>query len=743
MPINAPLAQDIWLRYVYVRDNGHFDYIIKANLCDDFYLNNQWSPIDKAQLDQQRRPALTINKILSTLSNVQGDQIQSRADTTFKPTHAEGEDSSHILEGLFKQSAAVNKLDWKESEVFADGAITSRGFYDLRLGFKNNIRGEIEITVPNPRNVLIDPDGEEYDPDTWKDVFTTKWLAPNDVAILFNEEDAEYLTYNYTNPYIADIDSVQHSFERFGGLGHYPTFNPIARDIIRNIRVLERQYKKRTNVKHFVDTRTGDLRPIPESWTRNQIAQVSDQYQLGVISKLTERIRWTTTAGNVVLHDDWSPYKHFTPVPYFPYFRRGRTMGLVENLIDSQVLLNKVSSQELHIVNTTANSGYMVKEGSLRNMTLEELETRGAETGVVIALSDIKDLEKIQPNQIPTGIDRISYKAEEHIKAISNIDDNALGQDRADVAAKAIKAKRERGSVNQLKVMDNLNYTKYLLARNWLDIVQEYYTEPRIYRITFENPVTQEAERNPEGNFININQFNEATGEILNDLSLGSYDVVITTQPSQDTIEESEFAQCVALKQLGVQIPDDVIISHSLLREKRAIVQRMKDAQNSPQAQQAAQNQQAMQQAQLEQAQSEPDRIKAEALLKSAQAQKLVAETVTAAPEQPGESGSDLMSQVMQNHADASKQAADHQLEREKMGHESAMQARDHQHETHQTATEQQHEVGTAQLEHAQSLEQGNQQATNVSKQEKAKAETAIKIAKMKPKPKPAAKGKK
>ncbi|WP_230685339.1 hypothetical protein, partial [Streptococcus pneumoniae] len=90
-----------------------------------------------------------------------------------------------------------------------------------------------------------------------------------------------------------------------------------------------------------------------------------------------------------------------------------------------QELLNKTSSQELHVVNTTANSGYKVRSGSLTNMTPEELEQRGAETGIVIETNGDpeSDVVKIQPNQVPAGLDRISYKAEEHIKTISGVSD--------------------------------------------------------------------------------------------------------------------------------------------------------------------------------------------------------------------------------------------------------------------------------------------------------------------------------
>jgi hypothetical protein len=748
MPIDNELATDNWLRYVYVRDNGHLDYVQKANKCDDFFLGKQWDPLVKQRLDTEQRPALTINKILSTLSNVMGDQIQTRADTTFKPLHSEGEDLSHEIEQLYKQMQIQTDLLWKESEVFADGAITSRGFYDVRLGFKDNTQGEIEIYVPNPRNVLIDPDAEQYDPDTWKEVIYTKWLAPNDIAVLYNQEDADYLAMNNTNPYIADIDSIQRSYDRFGQEGHYFTDNQVARDILRNIRVVERQYKKLTKQKFFVDVRTGDQRAVPPEWTRDRIGFVAEQYGLGVIERLAERIRWTTSAGAVVLHDDWSPYRHFTIIPFFPYFRRGRTMGLVENLLDPQELLNKTSSQELHIVNTTANSGWIMKQNALRNMTVEELEQRGAQSGVVLEVDDIKNIEKIQPNQIPTGIERISYKAEEHIKTISNIDDNALGQDREDVAAKAIKAKRQRGSVNQMKVMENLNFTRKILARNVLDIIQEYYTEPRIYRITFDNPVAEAGanEDDDEGKFLEFNQYQEVTGEITSDLSLGKYDVMITSMPARDTLDESEFEQAVAMRmELGIPIPDDVILSHSLLRNKREIIRQLKQQQSSPEAQERAALERQGMANEVAKTGAEVEKVQADAMLKTASAQEKIANVRTA--ETTGKTGGDggkMMAEVMKARAAAQAQQSSQE-------HDANMKGSDQQFEREMQGTTQQHEAGMLAAEHASAMQQKDADskiaekqaetaAKNQAKQTAADQKGAMALAKAKPKPKPAAK---
>src|SRR5262249_54119620 len=149
---------------------------------------------------------------------------------------------------------------------------------------------------------------------------------------------------------------------------------------------------------HFVDMVHGDTRVVPANWSREQTERVAARYGLGVAKLQTEQVHWLVTADSVVLHDAISPYNRLTVIPYFPFFRRGNTIGLVENIISPQEVLNKTVSQELHILNTTANSGYKVRANALRNMDIEDLEQRGGETGIVIELDDINALEKIEPN---------------------------------------------------------------------------------------------------------------------------------------------------------------------------------------------------------------------------------------------------------------------------------------------------------------------------------------------------------
>jgi hypothetical protein len=610
-----------WNRYQWARDNGHQRFVEKADKCERFFAGDQWDPSDVARLKLARRPALTINKIISTVGNVMGEQIFNRSETSFRPRAGSPDEVAEALTKVYKQISDNNQLDWKRSDMFADGIITSRGFLDVRLGFKDSMQGEVLIENLNPKNVIIDPDGEEYDPDSWSEVFLTKWVTADDIAILYNKTDAELLRNREQSYFPYGYDSISAHRDRFGD-----RLNPMYQgdydnsSVLRNIRVIERQHRMLDRQKHFVSAE-GDMRAIPEDFPRDKIAWFVEKFGFTVTSKLVRRIRWTVIADNIELHDDWSPYKHFTPVPFFPYFRRGSTIGLVENLLGSQELLNKVSSQELHVVNTTANSGWKVKSGSLTNMTPEELEQRGAETGLVVETNGDPDtdLVKIQPNQVPQGLDRISYKAEEHIKTISGINDSMQGFDREDVAAKAIDKKKQSGQTGLAKPLDSLTRTDHMLARNILDLVQEFYTEERLMTITH-NRATGETE---------TFAVNQATpeGTIVNDLTLGEYSVVTTSVPHRETMEDSQFDQAVAMREMGVMIPDSVIIDSSRLLNKKDIIKAMEGDKESPEAQAQAQLQQRAQAAEVAKVEAEASAKGADAGLKKAKADKTVVET--------------------------------------------------------------------------------------------------------------------
>lgn len=675
MPVNTAVAREQYSRYVRARDNGHGDFVEKSHACREFFFGKQWKDTDIAALQRFRRPALTINKIKTTVSTVLGEQIANRSEISFRPRGGgRNSDLATVLTKVFKQISDNNQLAWLRTDVFADGMVSGRGFYDVRIDFTDSLMGEVVIEQLNPNNVLLDPDASAYDPAKWNEVFVTGWTTPDDIEVLYGQADADILRDRDHSVFEYGYDSIANITARdtFAGKDRVTAWPSDSQDtdthVVRAVRTIDRQYRKLRKVRSFVNPATGDMRRIPDDWARDRIAAVREAAGLEVMEQLVRAIRWTVTADDVVLKDEWSPYNHLTVVPYFPYFMHGQTAGMVEDLLGPQELLNKATSQELHVINTTANSGWKVKAGALTNMTIEELEQKGAQTGLVLEVNDMDGVDKITPNQVPTGLDRVTFKAEEHIKSVSGVNDSMQGFDREDVAARAIEKKRQAGTTSTLsKPLDNLTRSDFYLARNILDLVQTFYTEPRILTITDGSPMAESEE-------VAINQ-PTPEGEILNDLTIGEYDVVITSVPHRETLEDSEFEQAVALRELGIPIPDDVLIDASRMRDKKLIIQRILGDQSSPEAQEAAERQRRLEEAQTQQEEAKAAKTAADAGLSQARTGEVAVKTQIMAA--GGEGGGDTAASAAADHArlqlDAAKTDSEISLKQAEFEHRRQM----------------------------------------------------------------------
>ena len=606
------LAKTQWNAYTRARDHGHEEYVDMAKKCDMYYRGDQWNEFDMQQLDDQGRPALTINTILPTINAVLGEQSTKKADIQFKPRGGGNQQVADVLTMVYQQIADNNKLEWVENQVFSDGLIQDRGYFDVRIDFSDHVIGEVRIEAKDPLDILIDPDAKHYDPRTWNEIFESKWMSIDEIEETYGQDKADKLRMLAETGTTLGADSMEYEEERYGDTDEYNYGQQFPGDpenarMLRSIRVIERQYYRLKECMFYVDLVTGDMREIPNNWGKKKREKFADDYGLDIMTKTMRCVRWTVTADTVVLFDDWSPYQHFTIVPYFPYFRRGKPFGMVRNLLSPQEQLNKITSQELHIVNTTANSGWIVENGSLSGMTADDLEEHGAETGLVLEFNrGSTPPAKIPPNQIPTGLDRLGQKAAANIKQISGITDAMLGQDSAEVSGVAIQAKQNRGSMLLQVPLTNLAKTRQYLAESILKLVQSYYTEERIIQITDEEDPYKP--RKP----LRVNQMTPE-GQIINDLQLGEYDVVVSSAPARDNFDEMQFAEAISLRQVGVPIPDDMIVEYSHLSRKADIADRIRQMQGTaPPTEEQIQLQQFQMESQIRSTQLEIAKLEAE-----------------------------------------------------------------------------------------------------------------------------------
>lgn len=622
------LARAQWDRYVTAMDRGHITYQEQARKNEDFYFGggSQWDPDVKAALEAIGKPWLEENIIFPTVNTVLGYQTQSRMDIAYKPREIGDQETADILTKLTMFIVDQNRFPWLESQVFADGLIQQRGYFDVRMDFEKNINGDIEICALDPLDVIPDPDAKSYDPTDWQDVTVTKWIPLDDIKILYGigawRKVVKYIEGNGDPDFGGDELGVERN--KFSELG---TFNAFYKDNVgqEHVRVLERQWYKLTNREFWYDTETGDLIPVPDGMTPSEKKKVAKENEYELIKRTVRRVRWSVTTKDCVLHDAWSPYEFFTIVPFFPYFRRGRTTGMVDNLIKTQEMLNKTYSQILHVINTTANSGWIVDENSLVNMEVEDLEESGSQTGLVMEVKAGRERpDKIEPNQIPTGLKDMLNSGIDLIRMISGVSETFQGGKGPEVSGTAIQSRVHQSAIQLAGPIDNLFRTRNMVAERILNLIQSFYTEERTFVITKEDTEANEAEE------VQVNSPNEF-GEIMNDLSVGRYDIVIADVPTQITFQNAQFQQALDMRKFGVNVPDDEMVMMSTLSRKQEIAKKISGEQSEEQ-QAMAEEQFNLQLAQL---QEQIDKLVAETETKRVETAQKAAEVATMIAENP------------------------------------------------------------------------------------------------------------
>lgn len=374
-----------WQRAAYVRSRGHDKYVRQAKRCDRFYLGAglQWEPEDRLTYEASDRKPVEDNKIMEMVNTAIGYQIANRMDIIVRPRGFGADDeSAKVMGKTVKYVADDTKLHWRETEVFSNGVIMQRGYYDIRMDFSENVMGEIIARSVDPLDVMPDPDARSYDPEDWADVTIDRWMTLNHIEQSFGAE-ARKAVENFETPEqvgnLLDVDG--HKRNSFGGDFGQGMLYVDGIDAAEGLyHVVDRQYRT-YELTQCAIWPTGDIRAIPNA-TPEQVEEYKRQGAV-IAKRMHKRVRWCVSTRSVMLFDDVSMYPWFTIVPYFPFFRGGVTRGLIDNAISPQEVLNKGLSDFMHILSTTSNSGFYVEQNSL-TVPLSEFKKEASKNGIVI-----------------------------------------------------------------------------------------------------------------------------------------------------------------------------------------------------------------------------------------------------------------------------------------------------------------------------------------------------------------------
>jgi len=593
-PDKVLLTAERWQRATWAHDK----WAEPAKRCVDFFWGRQWTQEQIAAM--RGRPAFKFNMIEPIVRLVLGYQRANKLNNVLKPGHdtQASEAVGEVLTKLEREIATSSGMEFVDGEVFLDGLLCGRGWYYTYLDWTNNNLGEAKTKSVDPFRVLVDPDADTYDiNETASYMQYVTMVSIDEIEATFGREVAA-LVRPYTmgqtpltplaSVNIKDMTSPIRDFgQREDGDQWFDSFYTLMGNFVdthrKTIRLIETQHKVREPRDVFIDLETGDDKVIPLEWGRDKVEKCLLAAELVgnpliVQRRLVERIQWETTVGDLILYDKPSYYDSYTLTGYFPMFQRGVAGGMVDNLIDPQLEKNKRRNARIEIESKTANGGWIHNSKALNPVQKGNLKKFGSQPGVIVEYDGGPENEpkQIQAHQPPVGARILEEDANADMRSISGINEAALGsEDNRATSGKAIEARQRQATLSIQVYMDNFRRSKRMVAERHLEIIQRWYTEKRIYRVTGDDGKQSQ---------LVINQLIQdplSVGKrVLNDVQIGKYMVTVDDAPASATYQAAQFEEMMDLVERmaknGVPIAPfaDLILQASSLQRKDEWIKR-------------------------------------------------------------------------------------------------------------------------------------------------------------------------
>lgn len=563
-----------------------------------FKAGEQWSEEDKQTLASQGRPCLTFNKIKPIINLITGHFIQNSARITVAAEGGEDQKFSNVADKLIDHIDEVASLDFNLGYQFEGGETTGRAFVELYMDYeKDPIFGELKsIYHGKPGIIYPDPRGSSYDLNEDRQfLFKLVKKTKSELKTLYPEKAKEIdeISADTEDPSVAGTGGKEGGPNNYGidplrsKTGTKKTASvDMEKTTLRQFHVKEYwrfKYVDKTFV-YYVDT--GDM--VKYETKEEADADVVERKQKFITSggaeadwkalvrpRKVKEMHVVIRCGGVILADGKSPLEpYYTGFPFFQFIADWTPeaesdnlamQGMVRCLKDPQREKNKARSQFLHIINTAANSGWIIDEDSMTDNKKQDLKKFGSTPGIIVQKKNGTQVQRIEPVPAPLAQQVREKAANDDFKEVSGVNADLLAVDSsANPSGKAI-ALRIRQAITILEPhFRNFRRTKKLIGTAIMKIVPTMFDIAKIKKVLGVNFMQQ--------NGID-DTFLKSFLIMIEDLK---YNVRIAEQGDTKTLREETFEDIMNMVQNGMQIPFDVIVEFMNIPNKQEMIGRIK-----------------------------------------------------------------------------------------------------------------------------------------------------------------------
>ena len=532
-----------------------------------------------ANLPANRRRQFNFNRIKRVINMISGYQRRNRKSTICIPVENGDSETADQFTKVFMWLNQQEGILETVSDAFEGALVGGMNLLQVWVDYRSDpISGNIKVDNCSYNSFLIDPFFRKHDLSDCNAIWKRSFLTKREAVSLMPAHEEQIL-------------SLTGDSQRDGKFQFMPeTYNYGMKNLVTYDEYYYRTYRSQ---KMLIDTQSGEVLEWKHPDEDKLKIFLQTYPQVTVIKQDIPTVNVAIVVSGKVLYDginslgiDTFPVvpvmAYYTPeIPYYPW----RIQGVVRGLRDAQYLYNRRKIIELDIFESQINSGFKYKENALVNP--KDIFLNGQGRGLALKEeAQMTDVEQIQPPQVPPSMMQLSESLANELQQISGVSEEMLGS-AVDEKAGVLAMLRQGAGLTTLQgLFDKLDRSQKLLGKIILDVIQSNFTPGKVKRILEGEP--------------SIQFYNKA---------FGKYDASVEEGLNTVNQRQMQLLQLLQLKEVGVPIPDDVLLDACTVQNKKELVEKIQQAR-----QQQEQIQQAQTQAQIQQIQAQTELAKSRAI---------------------------------------------------------------------------------------------------------------------------------
>lgn len=290
-------------------------------------------------------------------------------------------------------------------------------------------------------------------------------------------------------------------------------------------------------------------------------------------------IRWSKVTKTQELESrEWAGrYIPIVPVYGASMIANGKVVryGMTRQLKDPQRMYNFWKTQETEFVALAPKAPWLIVEGQIEDHE-SEWATANVKNHSTLTYKPVLDEagnptpppQRIAPTPVPAASINAAQSVADDLKSVAGMFNPALGAQGNETSGDMVMRRQQQSDMSNYHFYDNLTRSISAVGVILLDLSKTYYSGQRVIRIIG-------ADGNPDT--ITINE--QRADEIINDISVGEYDVVMETGPGYNTKRQEASIAMMAMMQhmpqLG-QVAGDLIVGQMDWPGAQELAERLK-----------------------------------------------------------------------------------------------------------------------------------------------------------------------